>query len=225
MFKTETHLHTAETSPCGKVSAAEMVKRYYDAGYKTLFISDHFYIKYFDTLGNLSWEEKVKQFLIGYKTAKAVGETLGMNILLAAELRLNHSINDYLLYGVDEALLKRMSDVFDMTIETFYSYAKEHGITVIQAHPYRDNKCTPTPDFVDGFEVYNSNPRHENFYEKVTQLAKEYKKPMTAGSDAHRTQDIALSGVMTEQEIRTVEDYVHAFLAGELSMIKGDEAL
>ena len=61
MFRTETHLHTAETSPCGKVSAAEMVKRYYDAGYKTLFITDHFYTKYFETLGNLSWEEKIER--------------------------------------------------------------------------------------------------------------------------------------------------------------------
>lgn len=225
MFKTETHLHTVESSPCGRLSATELVKLYYDAGYRTLFVSDHFYKSYFDALGDISWDEKVDRFLLGYKTAKAAGETLGMNILLAVELRLNGSVNDYLLYGVDEALLKSMSDVFDMSIETFYSYAKEHGITVIQAHPYRDNKCTPTPDFVDGFEAYNSNPRHENFYEKVVQLAKEYKKPTTAGSDAHRIQDIALSGVMTEQEIRTVEDYVRAFFAGGLTVIKGDEEL
>ena len=35
MFKTETHLHTSEISPCGKISAKEMVKRYHEAGYKT----------------------------------------------------------------------------------------------------------------------------------------------------------------------------------------------
>jgi hypothetical protein len=112
MFKTETHLHTAETSPCGKVSAAEMVKRYHDAGYKTLFISDHFFTKYFDALGNLSPEEKVEQFLLGYEEAKVAGEELGMNILLSAELRLDGSNNDYLLYGVDKQFLTNASKIF-----------------------------------------------------------------------------------------------------------------
>ena len=225
MFKTETHLHTAETSPCGRVSAVEMVKQYYKAGYRTLFISDHFYEKYFESLGNLTWDEKVEQFLKGYRVAKETGEALGMHILLAAELRLNCSINDYLLYGIDENLLKCMQHVFEMTIEEFYSYAKEHGITVIQAHPYRDYKCTPTPESVDGFEAHNSNPRHENFYEKVMELASEYKKPVIAGSDAHRPQDIALSGVMTRQEICTVQDFLQAFYENELVLIKEDETL
>ena len=49
MFRTETHLHTAETSPCGRVSAVELIRQYYDAGYKTVFVSDHFYEKYFES--------------------------------------------------------------------------------------------------------------------------------------------------------------------------------
>lgn len=223
MFKTETHMHTAETSPCGKVSAVEMIKQYYDAGYKTLFVSDHFYKRYFDSLGDVAWDEKVEQFLKGYRTAKEAGETLGMHVLLSAELRLNCSINDYLLYGIDETLLKHMQHVFEMTIEEFYSYAKEQGITVIQAHPYRDYKCTPTPEYVDGLEAHNSNPRHENFYEKVMELAREYKKPVIAGSDAHRPQDIALSGIMTRNEICVAEDFLQAFYGDELVLIKGEE--
>ena len=45
---------------------------------------------------------------------------------------------------------------------------------------------------------------------------------MTAGSDTHRLEDIALSGVITEKEIRTADDYVHALLRGERKIIKGD---
>jgi histidinol phosphatase-like PHP family hydrolase len=78
---------------------------------------------------------------------------------------------------------------------------------------------------VDGFEAHNSNPRHENFYEKVMELASEYKKPVIAGSDAHRPQDIALSGVMTRQEIRTVQDFLQAFYENELVLIKEDETV
>ena len=225
MFKTETHLHTAETSPCGKVSAEEMVKRYYDAGYKTLFISDHFYTKYFQTLGDISSEEKVKRFLLGYEAAKAVGEELGMNILPAAELRLDGSVNDYLLYGIDTPFLQTLTNTLDMCIEDFYAYAKECGVTVIQAHPLRDHKCTPTPEFVDGFEVYNANVRHENFTDKVEKLAREHKKLMIGGSDAHRPQDIGRSGIMTEKEICTVEDYIDVLFGGNFTIIKGDEGL
>ncbi len=40
MFKTETHLHVSEVSPCGKVKAIDMVKLYHKAGCKTLFVSE-----------------------------------------------------------------------------------------------------------------------------------------------------------------------------------------
>ena len=222
MFKTETHLHTAETSPCGKVSAGEMMKKYYEAGYQTVFITDHFYDSFFKKLGELTWDEKVEKYLLGYRVAKAAGDALGMNVLMSAELRLTCSVNDYLLYGVDEAVFRDFNNAFDMSIEEFYCYAKKCGITVIQAHPLRNNKCTPTPEFADGLEVHNGNPRHENFTDKVVSLAKEYHKLMTAGSDAHRPEDVGTSGIMTEKEIRTADDYVDALKSGDYIIIKGD---
>lgn len=225
MFKTEPHLHVSEVSRCSKLTASDMVMRYYEAGYKTLFISDHFQQNYFDSLGDISWKNKIKKFLTGYESAKKAGEQLGINILLSAEIQFNNSCNHYLLYGIDEAFLKNRPDVLDMTIETFYPYAKEHGVTVVQAHPYRDNFCTPTPDFVDGLEVHNSNPRHKNFTERVVETALSFKKPMTAGSDSHCIEDVALSGVITEKEICTVGDYVQMLISNELKIIKKDSEL
>ena len=199
-----------------------MIKKYYDAGYQTVFVTDHFYDKYFQNLGELDWEEKVEHFLLGYRAAKEVGEALGMHVLLAAELRLECSDNDYLLYGVDEEFFRGFDNAFDMSLENFYLYAKEHGVTVIQAHPLRDHKCTPTPEFVDGFEVHNGNPRHENFTDKVVELAREHQKLMTGGSDAHRPQDVGTSGIMTEMEIRTADDYVDALTRGVYTIINGE---
>lgn len=222
MFKTETHLHVSEVSPCSQLSAAEMVERYHKAGYKTLVVSDHFQAGYFDSLGDLSWDEKIDTFLIGYHKVKAAAEKVSMNSILAAEIQLKGSCNHYLLYGIDEAFLKKCPTMLEMNVETFYPYAKQHGITVIQAHPYRDNACNPTPEFVDGFEVYNSNPRHENFTSRAIETAQQYHKPMTAGSDAHRIEDIAHSGVITEQEIRTADDYIRMFYNNELQLIMGD---
>ena len=220
MFKTETHLHTSEVSPCGQVSAEEMVRRYFEAGYKTIFVSDHVYTKKFQTFGDIPWSEKIDLYLEGYKKAKAVGDELGMNIILSAEVNFNGCPNDYLLYGIDEDFLKGCPDLLDMGIERFYPYAKERGVTVVQAHPLRNGRCVPTPDFVDGLEVYNSNCRHENFTEKLLEIAKETDKPMTSGSDAHRIEDIALAGVITENEIKTAKDYTDALKGGKLTLLE-----
>ena len=59
-FKTETHLHTLEGSPDGRLPAAELVRMYHEAGYSTICISDHVKQGYFDKLGDIPWEEKVK---------------------------------------------------------------------------------------------------------------------------------------------------------------------
>jgi hypothetical protein len=169
----------------------------------------------------LSWEQKVDKFLEGYRLAKEAGEALGMNIILSAELRLQPLKNHYLLYGdgIDRDFLAARPDIFEMGIEEFSVYAKAHGITVVQAHPLRDGKCVPTPEYVDGLEVFNPNPRHENFTPQVLEIAKEHGLAITSGSDAHRYTDIAHGGVITEQEIKTASDYVRMLLAGELRYV------
>ena len=49
-YLTEMHLHTKETSNCGKMPAAETVESYISLGYNTIVVTDHFsthtYYKY-----------------------------------------------------------------------------------------------------------------------------------------------------------------------------------
>ena len=224
MFKTETHVHMAECSRCARIGAEEMIKLYRDAGYKTVFISDHFQLQYFRQFdANVLWTEQTSQFLIGYEKAKEAGVKYGVNVILSAELRFNNSPNHYLLYGIDKSFLDSRPDILNMTIEEFYPYAKSRGVTVVQAHPFRDGKCTPMPNYIDAVEVYNSNPRHENFDAKTLEMAKKFNLPITAGSDSHRIEDVALSGVISEKEIKTAEDYVELMLSGKLQIIKQGE--
>ena len=42
MYSYELHMHTAETSKCGRSSARDMVKAYYDKGFSGVVITDHF---------------------------------------------------------------------------------------------------------------------------------------------------------------------------------------
>ena len=56
----ETHFHTAETSGCGMVPAAEGVRAYSRQGNAGIVVTDHFFREYFAALPEgLSWPEKV----------------------------------------------------------------------------------------------------------------------------------------------------------------------
>ena len=219
MFKTETHMHTAPVSSCSRIGPREMVKRHKDAGYDTVFVSDHFAKFHFDKLGeNLTWEEKVNRFFQAYDEARAAGEEYGINVLLSAELSL--AGNHYLMYGINKEVMMARPDIFDITVEEFSAYARANGITVVQAHPLRDGKCVPKPELVDGFEVINSNPRHENFDDQVWEIARQYNLPVSAGSDAHRDEDIGGAAMLSENEIKTVEDYLELLKSGKAKLMK-----
>ncbi len=219
MFKTETHLHVSEVSLCGKLSAEDMVKAYNEAGYKTLFISDHLSTVTFSHMSGSTWREKIDFFMTGYENAKKAGEKFGMNIILSAEITHETTHNHYLVYGIDREYLYGLEAVFDEDIETIYKYTHDHGAFLVQAHPLRDGNCTPTPISVDAFEVHNSNPRHKNFDAEVLELAEKYNLPATAGSDAHRDEDIALTGIETECEIKNAMDYITALKNGNFKII------
>lgn len=222
MFLIETHLHTSEVSACGHVRAAEMIRRYKEAGYSTVCVTDHCMLSVFNNLGDIPWEEKTAIYLSGFYRAKKAGEDLGVNVILAPEFHFLNSPNDYVVYGVDKAFLDAHPELPDMTIEEFYPLAKENGLFVVQAHPHRDGVCYPTPDYTDGVEVYNSNPRHDDYSEKTAAIAEKYSLPVTAGSDAHQLCDIGLAGLVSDYEIKTSSQLVELIKSGRARIYRKD---
>ncbi len=220
MFKTETHLHTAEVSRCGKKRAHEMIRAYKEAGYSTVFVSDHFQKNTLDTLGNIPWEEKISIFLSGYYHAKYEGDLLGVAVLPAMEICFVDAPNHYLVYGITKEILSAYPELHTLGIERFAEIAREKDLLVVQAHPHRDGVCYPTPQFVEGMEVYNSNPRHEDESARSEAVAREHGLFMIGGSDAHREEDIALSGVLTEEKIESAAQFIRLARAGECKVIR-----
>ena len=220
MFKTETHLHTSEVSRCGKLSSDQMIKRYSEAGYKTVIVTDHFQANTLDTLGDISWEDKVAIFLSGYYRAKYTAEKFDMHVLLGAEFCFVGQPNPYLALGLTKEFLCKYPDLHKMSIAEFYPIAKAAGIYLIQAHPYRDDNCYPTPEYADAVEVYNGNPRHNDYNDRAEAYALENGFPITGGSDAHQLPDIAQGGIITEKPITTVEEYIEIVKSGKLELIK-----
>lgn len=223
MYKTETHLHVAEVSPCAHIRAGEMVRLYHEAGYKTVFVSDHYDSSKFNMLGDIPWQEKTSILMSGYYRAKEAGKKYGMNILPAAEIMFESSRNHYLVYGITKAFMDEYPEFYKMTIEEFTEIEKTHNFFIVQAHPYRDGRNFPTPECVDGMEVYNSNPRHEDYDEKSEMVAKDYGLCMIGGSDAHRLEDVAGSGILSEFEIKTTEEFIAAVRRGTIEIIRKSE--
>ena len=223
MYKVETHLHTSEGSRCGKLPAKEMIEYYHRAGYKTVFVTNHFASKQLDSWGDISWEEKMDRYLLGYRNAKEAGEALGMNVLLSAEFAFADSRRHYLAYGIDEAFLKAYPHLEKMSAADFWPIAQKHDLLVIQAHPFRDLSQTPTPGIVHGLEVVNPNPRHKPYDQFAEEIAMEFGLYRTSGSDAHRPEDVARGGMISREEIRTVEEFIQLVKNGTGELIRIQE--
>lgn len=224
MFKTESHLHTKEVSTCSHCYAKEQVELYHKAGFNTIFVTDHLHSDFLETNSDISKEEAVERFILGYVNAKKEAEKYDMNVILGAEYSFSFGdiSNHYLVYGIDEDFLLKNLNSANYTLDMLRKAVKERGAFLIQAHPFR-KYCFPTPTMADGMEIYNASPRHfvETDEIRATELAKMYGLYMTSGSDAHRIEDVGRGGMGSEYEIKTAEDYIELIKSGKGIILRG----
>ncbi len=221
MYKTETHLHTDESSLCGKIPAAELVRLHAKAGYTTILVTDHFGVDVVKRIAAPSWEETVKRFFAGYYAALEAAAQYGMYILPSPEFAFPDNPNHYLAVGAAPDFFLAHPELADITLPALHTLLNENGLMLIQAHPFRSAYCIPDPRNVDGLEVLNSPPQYYNpLHTKAAMLVAEiYHLPITAGSDTHRPEDVARSGMYSEQPITSIEDYIRLLKDGALTPI------
>ena len=188
-FKVDPHIHTAEVSLCGHLSATDVVQRYHKLGYDGIVITDHLHEDYISSLAcKDNWAACVKYFLKGYENAKSEGEKLGVKVILGAEIRFLVNNSDYLLYGIDEAFLYNTPYLYRLDHREFFTRFSDE-ILVIQAHPFRNDNEILTK-YIHGVEVFNSNPRHNNNNQKAMELCSRNPNMYPFyGSDTHRHGD------------------------------------
>lgn len=209
MYKYDTHTHTSEVSPCGKVEASEIVRLYKQEGYNGIVITDHYYDGFFNRCLSSSWEGKAKEYLAGYRSALEEGNKIGLKVLLGIELRFQDSPNDYLVYGIDEKLLFDYPELYKSNLKEFRKFANEKNLLIYQAHPYRKGSSpTDDPTLLDGVEVYNGHPRHDSHNDLAYAFGVKNKLKSISGSDFHQTPDLARGGIITKEEVTTIMDLV-----------------
>ena len=211
----DSHTHTVNSD--GRQTVEEMCRAAAEKGVAGITITDHADMNFYEARDHFNRICKSVSEIQAEKE-KYAGQ---LEVLCGVELHLNTSPNDYLLYNFNRAFLTAREDLFDLTPAAFYAYAKQHGVTVVQAHPLRDGICVPTVDCADALEAFNPNPRHENHSALACELAKLYKLPISGGSDAHREEDVARGGVLTATPILSAADYVYLLKNGAVQPIEG----
>ena len=226
MYKYELHSHTQECDRGAKLSAAQLVNAYKEAGYDGMVITDHyierFYTRWFpDDVRDLTHEQQVHRWLRGYYAAKAEGDKVGFTVLPGAEVRLDNGPNDYLLYGLHAEFFYTVPRLNEReSLQELLSLMPADAC-VVHAHPFRDDMIVQTPRGLFGIEVYNGGT--DSFRNDLArQFAEHYGMPMTSGSDIHGWNRLAKGGIMTERRIRTPEDLSAVLRSGEYSLILPD---
>ena len=201
MFKIETHLHTNHVSACGHMDAAALAEGYQKAGYAAVAVTDHYNRDTFRflRLDTTAPGDFLSAYLDGFHRMEAECAPRGIRVYKGAELRFDECANDYLLYNYPDELLADPEKIFHLGIAAFAPLAREAGALLIQAHPYR-KRCTPAiACYLDGVEVCNANPRHENFNQRAEEYAAGFGLLRLGGSDCHRVGDVGVGGILTEE--------------------------
>lgn len=205
-YKIELHAHTSPCSACSCIPATELPQLMQEQHYDAVVIVNHFT----PDSHVMKEQDPVGVYLEDFRIAKEEGKRRGVQVLLGAEYRFTENMNDYLVYGVDEAFLRETANHLDMGIEEFYRKYHCQSRLIIQAHPFRDGMALANPECLDGIETMNMHPGHNSRVSIATRYASEKKFPVvTIGTDLHHFGHEGLSALRTrvlpENEMQLVE--------------------
>jgi predicted metal-dependent phosphoesterase TrpH len=223
--KIELHTHSAESSRCGSIGAEEVVKKYYEAGYQALVLTDHYYARFFDKINNLSWEKQLEKYLKGYHTAVKAAQNLNLKVFLGIEIKFNDDPNEYLVYGLDQEFLLKNPKLHQLSLAEFKALinAQKDEILIYQAHPYRPGMKPAADKYLDGLEVYNGNPRHDSQNDKALSYAEKHNLKMISGSDFHEYEDLAQGGIAAAEIPANMRELISLLKSGNYKLIRNGE--
>ena len=227
MYFYELHLHTSETSRCGRSTAREMVAVYKEKGFTGLVVTDHFVNGYSWSALPETWKEKMDAFVKGYYAAKEAGDEMGLKVYFGVEYTADRPAGeDYLALGLKpEHLYKEFVDCDQWTIEQFIDQVHALGGIVVRAHPYRvadymSKKAQERPGLpIDAVEAFNYGNAKEEYNLQALEMAIREGKPIVAGSDTHHVSTAAKYYIGFEEDPVDYPAFCEKIRLGEASVI------
>jgi len=210
IYKYETHCHTSEASACAKSSGEEMVQSYFQAGYRGLIITDHFFNGNSAIPADLDWKTRIDRFCKGYEKAVHAAEELPFDVFFGFEY--GYHGTEFLTLGVDKNFLLENSDMLEWPIESFFDKVHQAGGYIIHAHPFRKREYIKEirlfTQYIDAVEIHNSGNDFQVFNDQAAQYASRNNLIATAGSDSHDAAQLSGSGICFARPLRSIEDFI-----------------
>lgn len=215
----ETHMHTKQGSACGVSTGAEMARSLYEHGYSGAVVTDHFFNGNCRVDRTLPWDERVRQFVLGWEDCRDEGERLGLKIWFGFEY--NWRGAEFLIHGLTPAWLYAHPDCDRLTPQEFSALVHADGGFVVRAHPFREASYIPRgylfPNAVDAVEGHNGNGAHFThpwFDEKAFAYARQFGFPVTAGTDVHSADGVFGMGMAFDRPLTSHADLIEQISQG-----------
>ena len=221
-YKYEIHCHTKEVSRCGQLPVEELVKKYKEAGYSGIVLTDHYSPMTFDIPDFFSKKKAIDHYLRAWHIAKKYNDE-NFTVLLGMELRFYATINDYIIYGITEEMLYELPFLLPVYIKRASKMLRERGCLFLQAHPFRKFITRANPEYLDGVEIFNGkaseeeNANAEKWAEEINASVK------MSGSDCHRESGVGLGGIITTEKIKSNDDLIRILKSGNYKLIKNQK--
>lgn len=216
-YKLELHAHTSEISRCASATAEVLVEKYRNAGYNGVVITNHFDPETLEALPGDTWASKVRSY--GDAVRHAADVAADIDIFFGCELRMRENMNDYLLFGVSEEFLASSPDIFSLGIKKLHEFCNENGISVYQAHPFRNRMTICDPRMIDGIEVFNGHRGHDSRNEIAARWAERYGLPVSSGSDFHDPFSAVNAGIETDFRIASQNELREVLQSGSFRLL------
>ena len=181
-YKTELHSHSLPVSSCAEFRAEALVKEYKKTGVCAMVLTNHFTPKHIE---RKTKELFVDEYIEAFREFSRCAAAEGIVAIFGMELRFAENINDYLLYGIDEADAYRIADYVDMGLARFREEFQKEGYLLLQAHPKRNGMTDMPLELLDGYEVFNMHPGHNSRPAISAREIKGEGKVVSGGSDFH----------------------------------------
>ncbi len=207
------HAHTSGISWCCRQPAPEILRTAREHGIDGIVLTNH-YQKCYLTDG-MTPADFAARYVEEYRYTQQCGQEIGFPVFFGIEVTMERCDGVHLLiYGVQEDFPLQYPALFDMTQQELYALVKTHGGTLVQAHPYRQNKDKLLDTaYLDGIEI-NCHPVYEGTHkEALIEIARAAGLLLTCGGDYHADIYRVRCGVYLPDDLkssRDICDYLYA---------------
>lgn len=220
MYYYELHMHTSDTSRCGRSPAADMVAAYKQKGFTGVVVTDHLMNVQSHAEPETDWNRRVEKQLAGYYAALEAGKKLGLTVYCGWELTYQDNAEDYLTLGLSPQFLYDHPWLERYDIERYRDAVHAAGGILVRAHPYRRAWYIKKPyvereGIADAIEVFNGGNSSQEENDMALAYAQKHNMPMTGGSDVHHVDETARGYISLEKKAESYAELCEAIRTGK----------